>query len=112
MNKDSQTNTTAIDANTKLCRVFSFKITGQNYFDWYCCKDWDLKILFIYISCHGFKRQVLRYPTASKCFIVIYILGLRLTFRIGKQQSTWFYVRNEELYGLRVRLINRFRQPF
>lgn len=87
--------------------LFSFELTEPNYFNWYCTKGWYLIILYVIsIRWSGFKRQNSKHPYASKAILYLNLFGLKLSFRIGLQNITWWHIRNEELYNLRCRFHN------
>jgi hypothetical protein len=95
-----------------LCHVFYFKIEDPNYFDWQTTKSWYCS-LFHYISIRwqGFKRHTKKNPYCSIAIIYLRFLFIKLSFRIGLQNITWFHIRNEELFSLKCRYLNWRRWP-
>jgi|GEM_PF-4089730 len=92
--------------------IFYFKIEGPNYFNWYCTKEWYLSILHIFsIRYNGFKRQITKHPHANCAYFIIRFLFIKLTFRVGLQHITWFWIRNEEIYNIRCKIYNWYNWP-
>lgn len=101
-----------MDIKNLLSYIFYFKIKDPNYFNWQCTKSWQIRLFHaIYINWQGFKRTITKHPHASKAWLSLNILGLKLNFRIGLQHHTWLRIRNEELYSLWVKFHNWYNWP-
>lgn len=64
----------------------------------------------LYLFCFSFvglKRQKSIHPYANKCYFTISVSRKRLTFRIGTQNKTWFWIRCCEFHDFTNRIKNR-----
>lgn len=80
----------------------------QNTFNWNHSSDFGFGIDDIfYFDWQGFKRQKKLHPYSNKYILSIRLINKQLTFRIGIQNKTCFYVSCQELkYGI-SRFIHR-----
>ena len=60
---------------------------------------------------YGFKKQFGVYPYASKVYFSFSSFRKELSFRVGIQNKTWFWIRCCEFHNLMIRLKNR-KRPF
>jgi hypothetical protein len=95
-----------------ISHIYHFEISEQSFIIKCCTRDFYLRILhIIYIRWHGFRISERKLPYSNKAWFIVGLFGLHLTFRVGIQHKTWFYIRNEELYSLRCKLYNWWNWP-
>ena len=88
----------------------------SNNFNWNCAPDFGFAIkikkhdLFCF-SFQGLKRQKYVHPFADKINISFSSFRKELSFRIGIQNKTWFWIRCCEFHNLMIRLKN-LKSPF
>ena len=84
----------------------------SNNFNWNCAPRFGFAIqlknydLFCF-SFYGFKRQKQLNPHANKVHFSFSSFCKELSFRVGIQHKTWFWIRCCEFHNLMCRLKNR-----
>lgn len=88
----------------------------SNKLKWDCAPRFGFAIelnncdLFCF-SFYGFKRQKQIYPFASRVYFSFSSFRKELSFRVGIQNKTWFWIRCCEFHNLMCRLRNS-KRPF
>jgi hypothetical protein len=100
-------------------RLFSYWFENENYTFAPRCGFTLMRIYNRYLlgfNLYGFRKARTPKPLCNKVYLMIYLLFFEISFRIGIQYKTWFWLRWEEgfyfIYRLKLKLNSKSAYPF